>query len=391
MTIELKLISLQEAADYLQVSRSTINRWRKDRGFPTIKIARDVYVDRNRMDVWIRAHAELVAARGQQEDGDGGIIVIGCQSRNAHMWGSVLIRELGLLDAELREMGGTAGSGTPRYRWVDLNGPRQLEEMVAGRLHIASLGDLPMMNLYRISELFPSFKARLLAFDGKSAAGSGMSCVVQDGSGIRDLSKLSKRTIKTLRHSSSWHRLSRSLDFASATDAVIVDQDSDRNFDDMLQASSDAWAVCEPYATMARTYGLGRLLPFEGCDADYLTGIVVNEKWLSGRETFVFAYLRAHLKAHQCLREQPAMAAGFISRATGFPFDIVLRVIASIRWEAAVYAEDLASLHGMNAYRQPFALPDDWRHLRRDFAGDHFLREAAAQLKLPIQAESRGW
>ena len=51
------LLSLQEAMDLLGVSRATIDRWRRDKQLPHIKIGKEILVDKHKLDTWIQMHS----------------------------------------------------------------------------------------------------------------------------------------------------------------------------------------------------------------------------------------------------------------------------------------------------------------------------------------------
>ena len=80
-------------------------------------------------------------------------------------------------------------------------------------------------------------------------------------------------------------------------------------------AGSVMW---EPYISLAQYHGIGQVLFQEGMGEDYLTGIVADENWARHHEGDAVAYLKAHLRVHTFIRNDPDAAAELISRAKEF-------------------------------------------------------------------------
>lgn len=79
-------------------------------------------------------------------------------------------------------------SNCVRKNWPRLSRP-VVEAMITGAIQIASLGDYPIM-VRSIESVFSHFHPVLLAFDGKSSHDHGISVVLPEEPGIKELSEI---------------------------------------------------------------------------------------------------------------------------------------------------------------------------------------------------------
>lgn len=52
----------QQVAEYLGVNPQTIDDWRRDEGFPYVRVGRTVRFHRETLDTWLRARMDGTAA-----------------------------------------------------------------------------------------------------------------------------------------------------------------------------------------------------------------------------------------------------------------------------------------------------------------------------------------
>jgi excisionase family DNA binding protein len=52
----------RQVAEYLGVTTQTIDDWRRDEGFPYVRVGRTVRFDRETLDIWLRARMDGTAA-----------------------------------------------------------------------------------------------------------------------------------------------------------------------------------------------------------------------------------------------------------------------------------------------------------------------------------------
>ncbi|ALS25806.1 excisionase family DNA-binding domain-containing protein [Paenibacillus sp. 32O-W] len=345
-------ITLQQAMDLLGVSRSTIDRWRRNKQLPYIKIGKEVFFEPGRIMEWTRQFASAGPEKPSASP-EPVTVGIGYQSKTALMWSPILIRALNLFDNELAKL---------RYRhpvrveWYDAdNGLELVEGMIAGRVNIASLGDYPIVVSQTIGSLLPSFRAVLLAFDGKSPGGRGISIALSPGVQIRRFADLSAVTVSTVVHSSAGYRLHKLIEESGASDWKVVHQEMGESWNGIVGRKIGASVMWEPYISLARYLGAGQLFYAEGIGEDYLTGVVAEGHWAERNSDIVCAYVKAHLKAHRWLRERPLESATIVARTTGLPLDVVLDIIRNVRWDAVPYNRDMDTLRRIAVHPVPFS------------------------------------
>ena len=370
-----QLLTLQEAMDLLQISRSTINRWRRDKGLPCIKIGKEVFVDRAQLIAWVKQHEQRTVQKPVIN------VTIGYQSMNAHLWSALVIKEFGLLEEAWHTI---CPAQSLKANWMELSGPRQIEALAAGQLDIASLGDFPLVAMYQISSLLPSFTPKLLAFDGKNTHQKGVSFVLPRKTKLQP-EQIADYAVSTIQHSSSWHRLTQSGLFSKAT---MVYQNENMDIENLRSGQLKASTLIEPYASVLAYYQLENIYPLEGCADDYLAGIAADESWIAANEEVVLAYMIAHLRAHQMIRQSPIKVSQKIASVIGFPIAVVTEVLDNIRWDAAIYEKDLLTLGRIGKAHYPTVT--DWvedifdiKLLEANVVRNSYLQEAAALLQLP--------
>lgn len=130
---------------------------------------------------------------------------------------------------------------------------------------------------------------------------------------------------------------------------------------------------------MLKESGCGKLLLEDGLGADYLTGVVTDERWARENEAIVVAYLKAHLRTHHMIRNERDKVVSIIHLATGFPIPVIYRVLSGVRWDAAIYARDLHTLQQLETAGTA-AFAEDKRISIRN----HFLQSAFEQLQYPL-------
>ncbi|MFB9324617.1 helix-turn-helix domain-containing protein [Paenibacillus aurantiacus] len=378
-----RLLTLQEAMDQLGVSRSTIDRWRRQRRLPFIKIGKEVLFDPLELERWVRKHGIIAeppfTAAGTKPEQDD-VVTIGYQSGTAHMWSPIIIRELRLFEQELAEF--RLGRAI-QVRWEDASSGLDLVEgMIAGRVQLASLGDYPIVMSRHLSRILPGFDVALLAFDGKSPGGRGISIAMPHGGRIKHLEDLLSATIATVPHSSAEFRLQLLLRQSGQSGWTVEHCSMKESWNSLLEKRVQASVMWEPYISLTQYAGAGHVLYESGIGGDYLTGLIGHRQWASRNEPIVLAYLKAHLRAHRFMREEPFTAAKIVARATGFPFPVAVSVLNRVRWDAAVYTKDLMSLRELPAFpsigpANPLSAPDPL------IAETDYLAEAARLLALP--------
>lgn len=379
------LLTLQEAMDILGVSRATIDRWRKDKQLPYIKIGKEIWVDQAKLQAWVHLHDhEKPSAPRPESSGDARVVRIGYQSGAALLWSTLVIRRLGLLEEELRL---TAPSRSYRVGWVDApNGMELMEDLIGGRVHIASIGDYPMIAGMALGRVLPRFKPTFLAFDGKTSGGDGISLVVPARSAAAGPEELAGAKIATVGHSSASYRLQEWLKTHGVESEPVEHRAMIDCYYGIVGGEAGASVMWEPYLSWVRAIGAGVPILSEGIGGDYLTGLMAEESWAAANEDVVIAYLKAHLRAHAFIRREPGRAAAIVAEESGFPIAVVAGVLGQIRWDASLYDRDVRTLNRLVLGR-PNGLPEADGSAAIGF-GKPYLSEAVEALKLPGLPES---
>lgn len=347
------LISIHEAIDILGVSRSTFDRWRKLKRLPFTKFGKEILIDKDELERWVRHHssgmqppASASQAAKEFQPQLPLMVTVGYQSASAHVWTSLIMKELGWFEEELAHM---TFESPVQVRWNDAaNGPALVKGMIGGHIHIASLGDYPIALGCSLGQVLPAFRPILLAFDGKTSGGKGISLVVRKGLNIRHDSQISDLKISTVAQSSPGYRLSKLLGSIGGHPNQIVHKELDESMEGIVSRQIEGSVLVEPYLSLVQHHGTGQVLFQEGMGEDYLTGIVVEESWAKHNREITVAYLKAHIRVHMLIRKDPSRVAQIIARARGIPAILVSRIIAKVRWDSALYAKDLRTLRVLN-------------------------------------------
>ncbi len=384
-----RLITLQEAMSVFGISRATIDRWRRSKQLPTIKIGKEVFFDPDELQMWIKSHSVCGAAADRPESApaESLTVSIGYQSGTAHMWSPLIMKELGFFEEELRKQ---FPHRPIKVLWHNAeNGLELVEGLISGLIQIASLGDYPIRICSSLGKLLPNFQPVLLAFDGKTRNGKGISVVVPSNSIIRKPDDLANVTISTVANSSAGMRLNRLLTSIGAAEQEhpnVIHRSMSESLTDIVDRRVGASAMWEPYLSLLRHWGAGTVLFEEGMYEDYLTGLVAGERWAANNEAIVIAYLKAHVRVHQLMRSEPASAAKRVQASTGIPQTVAWRVLSNVRWDAAVYPRDLNTLQRLEE-RFPGMAPE----LYPIRAKTDYLNIALEEMGLPsIEASPQG-
>lgn len=390
----LNLITMPEAIEMLQVSRSTVDRWRKTKHLPFIKIGKEIFFNKEDLQDWFHKHTRVISPT-QDENRyieESETITIGYQSHTAHMWSPILIKELGLLEDELSVIKPTRRIN---IRWENaMNGMELVEGMIAGRIQIASLGDYPIIMSQKLGKLLPNFKPILLGFDGKTSKSEGISLIVSKGSKIREVMELNGNTITTVLNSSAGYRLNQLISQLGPNQLQVINQDMKQSYSNIIERGIGVSAMWEPFVSLSLSQG-ATAINFEGFSDDYLTGLVAQDSWAQLNDDIVIAYLKAHIRAHQFCRQYPIKVGKMISKITGIDLKIAVSILSKVRWDAAIYHQDLKTLDKLSKEH-----PTDFSHsnvqnkMELQYRG-YYLDEATKLLKLqrlsenPLQGEWR--
>ena len=272
-------------------------------------------------------------------------IGIGYQSPTAQTWGAVVMKNQQLFEKELQ-------AKFPKQEftieWFNSpSGPPLTNNMIASKLQLAFMGDMPILINGEKGETMPNYKSVFVAFDGKGLGGKNQALMIPKDSnmGINDLEG---KTISTILGSSAHRMLLAALDKHGLTGKVnIVNQDVMVGMSSIEQNKIDAHATWEPYPSLILHDKVGKVL-IDGADTgvDYLDGVVADRTWAEAHPDYMVAFMKALIKAHQMIRENPVNAAEIFAAETSYPPEVCKKMAENIRFDAAIYERDLKTLEG---------------------------------------------
>lgn len=376
----MRLITLQEAMAIFGISRSTIDRWRQNKQLPFIKIGKEVFIDPEELEAWLRSYT-LEQRESTRKERHVLKMAVGYQSGTAHMWSSLLIKETGFFEEELKKL---YPSHYLEIDWYNgSNGLELLEGVIMGRIQIASLGDYPIKISNILSRLLPSFQSVLLAFDGKTPRGKGISIVVPPNSGVDQPEDLLSKQICTVPNSSASLRLEQLLVQLGGKDAEIIHSSINDSMNRIVDRTVGASVLWEPYLSLLSHSGDGKILFEDGMGEDYLTGIIANNEWAEQNIGVTVAYLKAHLRVHHLIRTRLDDVVKMVRHSTGIPDIVAWKVLSRVRWDSAIYARDLETLGNLK-----FKTDKTQAEPTGIFTKLDYLQMALEQMNMPLVADS---
>ncbi|WP_240417112.1 helix-turn-helix domain-containing protein [Paenibacillus periandrae] len=375
---QFNLIHISEVMDQLDVSRSTIDRWRKTKQLPSVKIGKEIYFDKNEVMRWYRQFGQVrqsspVLTANQT-------ITIGYTTVSTHMWGPLIIKEFGFLEQELRRI---RPKDRIEIKWHKAkDGMELIKGMIAGHIHLATFGDYALSVSHMISTMLPDYRPILLAAGGKSAKGDGFGMVIPTDLTLQSIGDLATLPIATTFRTNAEYRLRKMLESHHMTDLNIIHRSIEESMESLRQGRLSASIMWEPFLSLAHHQQIGKSIFNQELGLGFIANVVADERWALDHEDLVVAYLKAHVQANRLIREQPHQAAKAFALETGFPLEVVSRSISKIRWDAALYDNDLKMLNYFDPskYFGPATPPLVSSEIRYNIK---YLRIAAQELKLP--------
>ncbi|XID90919.1 helix-turn-helix domain-containing protein [Paenibacillaceae bacterium WGS1546] len=375
---QLDLVPISEAMELLDVSRSTIDRWRKSKQLPSVKIGKEIYFDKHEMLHWYKEFSKMRHS-ASDEDADE-VLTIGYTTVAAHMWSPLVIQEFGLLEDELRRV---RPNERIQIKWHKAkDGMELVKELVSGNIQLATLGDYALSVSHMISRLLPDFRPILLAAGGKSTNGDGFGLVVPPTWTFHSLSELATLPIATTFRTNAEYRLRKLLEKHSLPELNIIHRSIEESITSLRQGRLSASIMWEPFLSLVQHRKLGKPIFHKELGLGFLAGVVADGGWAQEHEDLAIAYMKAHLLASRMIREQPLRAAKAVAKEIGFPAEVTSLALSRIRWDAALYENDLKvfDYFGPSDVRDGAASPLIDTKIQYNI---RYLRIAAQELKLP--------
>lgn len=313
-------------------------------------------------------------------------IGIGYQSPTAQTWGALVMKNQKLFEKELSEK-------FPHQEftidWFNSpSGPPLTNNMISSKLQLAFMGDMPILINGEKGETMANYKSVFVGFDGKGIGGKNQSIMVPKDSKINKMSDLEGKTISTILGSSAHRMLLAALDKYGLEDKVtVVNQDVMVGMSSIEQNKIDAHATWEPYPSLITHNKVGKVL-LDGAETnvDYLDGVVADRKWAEANSDYMVAFMKALIKAHKLIKDDPEKTAEIFAGETGYPIDVCKKLANNIRFDAAIYERDLKTLSGSKEFliRLNKLKQLDLKH----FVDNSYLEKAAKEMGMPVLSEA---
>lgn len=182
-----------------------------------------------------------------------------------------------------------------------LSGMPLVNNMLAGRIDIAVVGDMPAIVLGSKSGLA---KTRFLAVsegdDGEEAV-----FYVKNDSPIKDIKDLEGKTVSTA-FGSFAHRFTEVVAKKDGIKFNFVGQSPEVGLSNLQAGKVDAFVAWNPYGRLVPHRGYGRRL-MDGSKYGFSSfrGVVASQDFIDKHPDVLLGWLRAELDAHKMMRERP--------------------------------------------------------------------------------------
>jgi NitT/TauT family transport system substrate-binding protein len=253
-------------------------------------------------------------------------VAVGYQSKTINtVTAGTLMRELGLLDKHLAAAAEATGK-TYDLAWHDFaSGPPLTAEMIAGKIHIGSMGDFPLsVNGAKTAE-FDDVKTDWVSVTGYNLRGSLNQIVVPNASDATSLADLEGKVISTSVGSTAHGNLVSALVAAGLTpeDVEIIGQDPPVGVTALESAQVDALAQFVPFPQRVIFSGEGRLLHDGNTGVPTFHGVIAASAYTEAHPEVLQAFLAAQREATEYLYEHPLESALMVAEATGLAPEVV--------------------------------------------------------------------
>ncbi|RMR08170.1 Alkanesulfonate transporter substrate-binding subunit [Pseudomonas savastanoi pv. glycinea] len=226
----------------------------------------------------------------------------------------VIAKEKGLLEKRFADT---------KIQWIEFPaGPQMLEALNIGALDLGSTGDIP--------PLFAQAAGADLVYVGaEPAKPAAETILVRKGSPLQNVADLKGKKVAFQKGSSSNNVLLRALNKAGLTfkdiqPIYLTPADARAAFE---QGSVDAWAIWDPYASLALIEGHSRLLA-DGTGLG-LSGPIYSARrdYATQYPDFVHAVLDELTAAEALTRSQRQQSIDILTSSMGLPEQVITRYL----------------------------------------------------------------
>lgn len=319
-------------------------------------------------------------------------IAIGYQTVTAQTWGPLIMKNQKFLEEELQKK---FPDKKFEIEWQNAqSGPPLTNNMISGKLQFAVMGDMPILTNGEKGETQQNYSSIFLAFDGKGKSGKNQAILVPSDSDVNSISDLDGKQVATPVGSSAHRMLLDELDKNNiAGSTQIISQDATVGLSNLKQGKIEAFAIWEPFASLAEEKGYGKVL-VSGDDTgvDYLDGVVADRNWVENNEDYTICFLQALIRSHEFIKENPDKAAEIFAEESGYDLDICKKMVENITFDAVIYDQDKKTLDSSKEFLKEIGSIKDVDLDK--FIDDSYLRQAYKNLDLEYPDEdalTAGW
>ncbi|WP_260955956.1 sulfonate ABC transporter substrate-binding protein [Pseudomonas citri] len=226
----------------------------------------------------------------------------------------VLAKEHGLLEKRF---------GQTTVQWIEFPaGPQMLEALNVGALDVGSTGDIPPL-------FAQAAGADLVYIGAEPAKPQAETILVRGDSPVHDIADLKGKKVAFQKGSSSHNLILRALNkvglsYKDIQPIYLPPADARAAFE---QGSVDAWAIWEPYSSLALSQSRGRVLANgEGLS---LSGPIYSARrdYAQSNGAFLHALLDELTAAEALTRSQREASLQVLTRSMGLPEAVIARYI----------------------------------------------------------------
>src|SRR5579871_2880938 len=236
-------------------------------------------------------------------------------------------------------------------RFETMSGMPLVNNLLAGKLDLGYLGDMPAIVLASKAQLLPS---KFISVTDADRGGASV-IYVGKGSPIKTVKELAGKKV-SVPFGGYTHRFAEVVSTREGIKFEFAGQSPEVGLTALQAGRVDAYIPWPPYGPLAVAQGFGQKL-VDGTSYKFnsLRGVVASKEFLETKPTIAIAWLRAELDAHKIMRERPDYAAKLIFE----------------EWKS--FKVPLEVIRGDFAYKQfPDEITDEWRKVLVE--GAEFLR-----------------
>lgn len=240
-----------------------------------------------------------------------------------------------------------------------------INNWIAGKLEFAYLGNMPAVML---QGKMKNTKWVGIAVYPKGDVGA---VFVPKGSPVKNIKDLNGKNVAT-GIGSSHHRILEEIMRQEGIKFDIVNQAPEVAIGNLEAGKLDAFCYWPPYIELAKSKGIGELLPPGNCKkyepyVNAIWPIVVSEKFAKEHPDVVRAFVKADQDLHKFMKEHPDEAAQIVFKETEgkLPIEVLKGSLASYNYADTITQEqidvmqrDIDFLSSKEFLKEPFKAKD---------------------------------